>query len=130
MKKIILTLAGSVLVGLSALQAQQNDTTGSASRADRQLYERGRGGRDRMTRDEARRQQRYRSDRGRYGDRDRDANEGMVIIRKDEIPASLRKTLQDEKYAGWENGTVYHNTNTGEYVIAPRAFRFNKKGEE
>ncbi len=59
-----------------------------------------------------------------------EANEGMVIIDKNEIPASLRETLQDEKYAGWENGTVYQNTSTGEYVIAPRAFRFDQNGNE
>jgi hypothetical protein len=113
MKKILLTLVGSALISSFALQAQQqSDTTGIAS--------------------ESRTRQQDDHQPGQQTDRYQDpyASEEMVIIEKEEIPESLKERLKDKKYEGWENGTIYHNTNTGEYVIAPRAYRFNSQGEE
>lgn len=132
MKKIFSTVAGTLVIGLCALQAQDPNTDGSASQSenrsrDRQQYEQPKQKRDRtrMHRDRDQAWQQQGDQRGNAY-----ANEGMVIIDKNEMPSSLKDKLQDEKYAGWENGTVYHNTNTGEYVIAPRAFRFDDKGNE
>lgn len=129
MKKIVLSIVGSMLISLCAVQAQQYDTAGRASnrgneQQNKQQYEKSQKQRD---------QKRQKRQAWRQDDKSQDgsqANEGMVIIDKDEIPASLKETLQQEKYAGWENGTIYHNTNTGEYVIAPRAYRFSEEGEE
>jgi len=128
MKKIVLSMVGSLLIGACAVYAQQTDTTGSASNRDRQNRRQS----DRMHQQHDRSS--TQSDKWQQGDRtqgqDGYANEGMVIIDKSELPSSLKKTLQKDKYSGWENGTIYHNTNTDEYVIAPRAYRFDKNGKE
>lgn len=125
MRKIFFTIIGSTMISLGALHAQQQtDTTGTAteSRTDQQQQP---PDQTRQNRDQA-----WQQESDRYQNRDAYANEGMVIIDKDEIPSTLKETLKDEKYAGWENGTIYHNTNTGEYVIAPRAYRFDDQGQE
>jgi hypothetical protein len=131
MKKIFFTLMSCVLISLSAIQAQQQkkDTVGTAESRKRQnqQYDQSRQQSDRTRQD---RDQAWQQESDKTQNQDAYANEGMVIIEKDELPASLRETLNDEKYAGWENGTIYHNTNTGEYVIAPRAYRFDKSGKE
>src|SRR5688500_7847855 len=133
MKKIVLSIAASMLISLCAVQAQQQktDTTGTAKsktqQQNRQKYEQSRQQRDQsqQQRGQARQQQ---SDK--YQNYDAYGNEGMVVIEKDKIPASLKQTLQDQKYTGWENATIYHNSNTGEYVIAPKPYKFDKQGKE
>jgi hypothetical protein len=125
MKKIIFSIISSMLISTAALQAQQQDTTG-ISRHQRTQQNRQQPDRNRQQQDQTRQQQ----DQTRQQYSDQNRNEGMVVIEKDQLPSSLKRTLQDEKYAGWENATIYKNTNTGEYVIAPRAYRFNKQGKE
>lgn len=130
MKKIIFSIVGSMLISLCVVQAQQTDTEGAASKSktkqNKQKTEQSRQNKagDR-SQDEKWQQQ---SDRAQG--QNAYANEGMVVIDKNELPASLKQKLESEEYAGWENGTIYHNTNTGEYVIAPRAYRFDSKGNE
>jgi len=41
----------------------------------------------------------------------------MKRVSSSEIPASLRTTLQDSEYRGWENGTIYFNSITNEYSL-------------
>lgn len=131
MKRIIFSIVGSMFISLCAVQAQErNDTTGTASERQQQnkQYEKSRQQSDRTRHqgdDQAWQQQ---NDRNQYSSDY--ANEGMVVIDKNELPPALKQKLQQKKYAGWENGTVYHNTNTGEYVIAPRAYRFDQQGKE
>lgn len=44
--------------------------------------------------------------------------EGMVEIEVDQVPATLRRTLGDAQYKGWEEkGTLYHNPTTNEYML-------------
>jgi hypothetical protein len=131
MKKMFLSMVGSMLISVCLVQAQErSDTTGTASGRQQQndQYEKSRQKSDRTRYQNNERAQRAQGDRNQYSDQY--ANEGMVIIDKNEMPSSLKQTLQQKKYAGWENGTIYHNTNTGEYVIAPRAYRFDQKGKE
>src|SRR5690606_2241352 len=106
MKRIILSIAGSMLLFCS-VQAQQTDREGTTDRTRPRQQQTPRE-RDGLQRDD------------RSQNQDNYANEGMVVIDKSDIPSSLKQTLEDAKYEGWENGTIYHNTNTGEYVIAPR----------
>lgn len=129
MKKIFFTIIGSTMISLGALHAQQQtDTTGTASESSTdQRYDQRQQPSDETQQN---RDQAWQQESDSYQNRDAYANEGMVIIEKDEIPSTLKETLKDEKYAGWENGTIYHNTNTGEYVIAPRAYRFDDQGQE
>jgi|SRR5687768_6674540 len=132
MKKIILPLIGSMLISVCTVQAQQEEPAGTASKSrsktkqqQQTQHERDQNGQSQTDRNQSWQQQ---SDRTQGNDAY--ANQGMVIIEKEQIPESLKKTLKDEKYAGWENATIYHNTNTGEYVIAPRAYRFDDDGKE
>ena len=130
MKKIILSIVGSMLISLCVVQAQQTDREGAASKSKSKQ--------NKYKTEQSRQNQpgqRSQEDKGQQeSDRAQGqnayANEGMVVIEKDELPESLKQKLQSEEYAGWENGTIYHNTNTGEYVIAPRAYRFDSKGNE
>ena len=127
MKRIFFSIFGSMLISLIAVQAQQRyDTTGTAKQQGREKYNQSE--QDNRSRQPGQRQ----GDQAwqQQSDRDGYTNEGMVIIDKDEIPSALRQKLQEDKYSGWENATIYHNTNTGEYVIAPRAYRFDEDGKE
>jgi len=105
MKKIIFTIVGSMLIGFSAVQAQQTDTTGAAS-------------------DPNWKQQREQAMQG-YD------QQALVIIDVQEVPSNIRQKLDgDDKYEGWEKATVYHNTSTGEYIIVPQPFAFDSEGNE
>ena len=61
--------------------------------------------------------------------------EDKIIIVADDIPASLRITLEDDKYKGCQNSTLYKNRTTGEYMIEVRdgsntkVFYFDKEGK-
>jgi hypothetical protein len=141
MKRIIFSIVASMLISLCALQAQQQrtDTTGTASKTRTQQQNRQRSEQSRQQHDQRSHQRDQSRQQGgqewqQQSDKNQNGNayasEGMVIIQKDELPSSVKQSLQDQKYAGWENATIYHNTNTGEYVIAPRAYRFDKQGKE
>lgn len=132
MKKIVFSTLGSMLISLFAVQAQQQyDTAGTAKQQDRQRYNQSQEDQSRRSGQRQKDRKRMDQDQAWQQQSDRDYTvEGMVIIDKDEIPSSLKKTLKDDKYSGWENATIYHNTNTGEYVIAPRAYRFDEQGKE
>ena len=61
----------------------------------------------------------------------------MVVIKSSEIPASLKTTLQDAQYKGWETGTFYTNKAKDSYVVEIRdassnrvkAYRFDANGK-
>jgi len=127
MKKVIFSIVGSMLIGLCTVQAQQ-DESASKSRNKQQAKDRT----EQTTNDSQTNDSHWNRDQSwqQQSDRNRYASEGMVEIEKEQIPSSLKETLQDEKYSGWENATIYHNTNSGEYVIAPKAYRFDDKGKE
>lgn len=114
MKLQLYLIAACLLMSSGLVQAQRYDTSGMAKEQRRTE-----GNRANESRNAEENQT-----QGTPNDR------GMVVVDKDDLPESLRETLQDEKYAGWENGTIYQNTETGEYLIAPRAYRFDSKGRE
>jgi hypothetical protein len=41
----------------------------------------------------------------------------MKKLSSEDIPPSLRNTLRESEYKGWENGTVYFNSMTNEYAL-------------
>lgn len=130
MKKIVFSIVGSMLISLCVVQAQQTDTEGATSKSkSKQNKYKTEQSRQNKAGDRTQ-DQRWQEESDRAQGQNAYANEGMVVIDKDELPASLKQKLQSEEYAGWENGTIYHNTNTGEYVIAPKAYRFDSKGNE
>jgi hypothetical protein len=72
-------------------------------------------------------QQQYTSDYYNSGD-------PLIIIRKESIPASMRKTLERKEYLGWENSPIFRDRRSQEYLIdirsgdSLRTFRFDKSG--
>ena len=125
MRKIVFTIVGSMLISLCAVQAQEYDTTGTASKSkskqNKYKTEQSRKDRNKTNKDQAWQQQ---SDRmGR--------DQAVVVIDVQEVPSNIRQKLDaDEKYSGWEKATVYHNTRTGDYVFIPEPFRLDKEGNE
>lgn len=50
----------------------------------------------------------------------------MTVIKSSEIPSSLRTTLQDTQYKGWETGTFYTNKAKDTYVVEIKDLIANK----
>jgi hypothetical protein len=116
MKKIILTLAGSLLIGLAAINAQQqSDTTGT--QGDKR---------------ESHPSTEYRQD---DQSRMQWRNEDREIVTSDRLPSPLLQTLNSDQYRGWENATIYRNRQTDEYMLIisdgsePRTFYFDNSGK-
>jgi hypothetical protein len=115
MKKNILILAGSLALCLGTAEAQQRDSTRTKQGTSSEQQQA----------DQAR-QPRYENqrDNATYSSGD------IEIISSNDIPESLRQSLrEDEKYQGWENAVIYHNKKTGEYLVSPRAHRFDSDGK-
>jgi len=63
--------------------------------------------------------------------------EDMTVIQSSEIPETLRTTLQDAQYAGWETGTIYTSKAKDSYVVEikdattnkSKTFRFDANGK-
>jgi len=64
----------------------------------------------------------------------------LVKVKQTAIPASLRTTLKDREYSGWEKGTLYQNPKSKEYILQlkpdkagtskkPNWFKFDSKGK-
>ena len=60
----------------------------------------------------------------------------MTVIQSSEVPASLRSTLGDSQYKGWEsNSTIYRSRNNDQFVVEMRdgnqtkIHRFDKEGK-
>jgi hypothetical protein len=63
------------------------------------------------------------------------ATDPMIKIPIDDLPSSMRKTLEDEQYSGWQNSPVYRNSKTNEFSIdikkgtQTKTYRFDKSGK-
>jgi hypothetical protein len=62
-------------------------------------------------------------------------NQNRTLINQQDIPSTMRETLQGTQYKGWENSSIYQNRNTGEYSIdiknanTPlKTYRFDSNG--
>jgi hypothetical protein len=134
MKSIIATAGCALVIGLSSTFAQQDSTRDrEQSRRTKQPNETNRT-RNQQT-DEARRSTNnstdYKQTNKNSTDQGQNSNKReMVIVQPSEVPSSLRETLADPKYQGWENAVIYHNTRTGEYLVSPRPHRFSSEGKE
>jgi hypothetical protein len=123
MKNLIATAGCALVIGLSSTFAQQDSTRDrEQAKHTKQPNETNRNRRDT---DEARRSSTNTTDQNQSNTR-RD----MVIVQPSDVPSSLRETLSDPKYQGWENAIIYHNTRTDEYLVSPRPHRFNSEGKE
>lgn len=107
MKTIKLFLAGAMVIGAIAVQAQDstNVATPPAPTQDQTQQD----------------QTNYKKD--------------MTAIQSSEVPSSLRTTLQGNQYKGWESGKVYRNANSDMYMLEmqdgdkTKTFRFDKNGK-
>ena len=50
----------------------------------------------------------------------------MTVVKSSEIPATLKTTLQDAQYKGWETGTFYTNKAKDTYVVEIKDAATNK----
>ena len=116
MKKIMLTVAGVCLVSLMEVNAQvtqqdtqmTQDTTGISDQSGQP---------------------------GVYNDNQSDYTRDMEVIQSTDVPSNLRTTLGGSEYSGWEEGKVYRNTTTNEYLIVigdedAKVFRFDSEGQK
>jgi hypothetical protein len=107
MKKIWLTIAGSLFIALGTLSAQErtSDTTGTGTTQSTEY------------------QQQWR-------DEDREQ------LTRDDLPTGLIETLESGQYEGWENATIYRNKTSSDYMLViqdngnTRTFYFDKEGKE
>src|SRR5688572_13610218 len=59
----------------------------------------------------------------------------LLRVRTDAIPSSLRHTLSEDRYRGWDQSPIYHDNKTQEYSIDIRSgdsiqtFRFDRYGK-
>lgn len=120
MKKMLMTIAGSLLLGLSVLHAQ-TDTTRSRQQQRTQ------------TPVQSPVPQPQTPTPARQGDQYR--TQDRMVVPQDQIPSNLRQTLEGTQYKGWENSTIYQDRTTGEYSMdlnngttTPRTYRFDKNG--
>jgi hypothetical protein len=42
---------------------------------------------------------------------------GYSVIKVDDVPTTLRTTLGDQEYVGWESGYVYQNPTNQQYLV-------------
>lgn len=118
MKKVMLTLAGMLFIGIVALQAQSQDTT-VLPRQDTTVAP--------TPEPEQPEQQ-----EGSYMLRD------MTALQASEIPSTLRETLQgDSQYKGWDDPTtkIYRNRTSDLFVVQimdgteTKTHRFDRNGK-
>lgn len=104
MKKLMLMFAGLLFVSVMAVNAQvAQDTTKSSTESTMGT------------------------------DQSSNYTKDMELIQSSDVPASLRSTLQGTEYSGWEQGKVYRNAATNEYLIVigdddAKLFRFDANG--
>ena len=68
---------------------------------------------------------------------DRYRTEGMVEVQQADLPEAVSQTLKDTKYSGWEEGKIYLDPESGEYLLeiekdgqAAQHFRFDRNGTD
>lgn len=120
MKRILLTFAGSLFIGLAAVSAQitQDTSSNPVRQGDPAIAQPPAQGTEDMTQD-----------------RDVSYRTQSTVIQSTEVPASLRTTLKSSEYTGWENGKVYRSNANDGYVVevgegtSMKTYRFDKNGK-
>jgi hypothetical protein len=124
MKKILLTVAGSMLIGLAAVNAQErSDTTKRSDESTQYKTESGTQGQTSTIQGKS-------GTQGQYSWRESDRES----ITRDDLPQGLLTTLESDEYQGWENATIYRNKMSGDFMLViqdngeTRTFYFDKEG--
>jgi hypothetical protein len=128
MKKVMLTMAGMLFMGVVAIQAQSQDTT----IAPQQQQQRDTTVAPPQSQDPQQQQQQPEKQEGSYQLRD------MTAVQASEVPAALRETLQGgSNYKGWEDPTtkIYRSRNSDLFVVQimdgteTKTYRFDRNGK-
>ena len=141
MKKIWLTVAGSLLIALSAANAQERSDT-TRTRATDESSTNYRRSTDTNTESgiegNTNTIQGKSGTQGQYGSEDMSMqwrDEDRMSVSREELPESLVETLKSDDYEGWENATIYKNKNTDDYMLVMqdngkvKTFYFDKEGK-
>jgi hypothetical protein len=124
MKKVMMTIAGMLFIGVVAVQAQSQDTT-TLPRQDTTVVPE-----PAPTTPETQPEQEKQE--GSYMLRD------MTALQASEIPATLRESLQsNSQYKGWDDPTtkIYRNKTSDLYVVQimdgteTKSYRFDRNGK-
>lgn len=92
MKKIMLTLAGALFIGVAAVNAQDTTRTKTTTPQQESIRQPGQTANPTVPK-------------------------GYSMIKSDNLPSSLRTTLQGNEYYGWESGTIYQNRTNNQYLV-------------
>lgn len=117
MKKMILSIAGSLLLGVTVAQAQDSTRTNTQQRQPQKFPQQTTPQTTapqttvpQLNQPPAQQPQTLPS-QSQYRPND------MVIIPQDQLPESLRATLRGDQYQGWEQSKIYQDPSTGEYLL-------------
>lgn len=144
MKKIILTCASAMILGLMVSNAQTTDTTkrsqsqyGTETEKRTNDREYGSQGATPGTPNPGYQSGQPGGTSGQLGNQSETSawRKDMLNIQSSEVPSSIRKTLNDPMYAGWENSNINRNKSQDEYVVevlsgsTTKVYRFDKNGK-
>ena len=124
MKKVMLTMAGMLFIGIAAIQAQSQDTT-VAPQPQRDTTVA-------PPQTPTPEPQQPEKQEGSYQLRD------MSVVQASEVPAALRETLQGgPDYKGWEDPTtkIYRSKNSDLFIVQimdgteTKTFKFDRNGK-
>jgi hypothetical protein len=117
MKKIILSVAGSLLLGVAVAQAQDSTRTNTKQQQPQTFPQQTtpqttppQSTQPTTTQPPVQQPQTLPS-QSQYRPND------MVTIPQNQLPESLRATLRGDQYKGWEQSKIYQNPSTGEYLL-------------
>jgi hypothetical protein len=126
MKKIWLTFAGSCLIALATVNAQERSDTTQQQPSSGYRTESGTQSETGTINGKSGTQGQYST---QWSDQDREA------VTREDLPAGLLKTLESDDYKGWENATIYRNKVSDDYMLiiqdngTAKTFYFDKEGK-
>lgn len=125
MKKIILTVAGSMFIALAAVNAQERSDTTKTKQSTQYRTESG-------TQSQTPTIQGQSGTQGQYQQWREDEGEA---VGSEDLPEGLITTLESDQYKGWENATIYRNKSTSDYMLViqdngeTKTFYFDSEGK-
>jgi hypothetical protein len=119
MKKIILSMAGSLLLGVAVAQAQDSTrtNTGTQPKQPQSFPQQTTPQTTPQTTTPPSTQQPVQQQPQTLPSQTQYRPNDMVIIPQDKLPESLRTTLRGNEYQGWEKSKIYQDPSTGEYLL-------------
>jgi hypothetical protein len=127
MKKILLTVAGSMLIALATVNAQERSDTTKTKDSSTEYRRSNESG----TQAETGTIQGKSGTQGQMSWREEDRE----TITREDLPEALITTLEGDEYKGWENATIYRNRTNSNYMLvlddngAVKTFYFDKEGK-